>query len=165
MKEPWAFAYFLKGSSATTKPHVVCEVTTWGLAKVHPEGVRRDVLRVVLCGRDLSQCHWLNGIIAWIRSPHPLRVTTSLTGATSPPIARCSRALTLGPCKRAFRCAPLGFSMFSVRNRLHRSRSFPIKTGSYRRRKIRYALLTTRCPHLKARLHVASVDTRLCRWR
>ena len=89
--------------------------------------------------------------------------TTWLIRAASPPIARCSRALTLGPCKRAFRCAPLGFSKFSVRNRLHRSRSFHVKTGSYRRRKIRYALLTTSCPHLTARLHVANVETRLHR--
>ena len=51
--------------------------------------------------------------------------------AASPPIARCSRAFTLGPCKRAFRCAQLGFSTFSVPNRLQRSRSFPVKTGSY----------------------------------
>ncbi|MDE6495001.1 MAG: hypothetical protein K2L30_02040 [Duncaniella sp.] len=53
--------------------------------------------------------------------------------------------------------------MFSVPNRLQRSRSFPAKTGSYRRRKIRFVLLTTRGPLLKARLHVANVDTRPCR--
>ncbi|MDE6325182.1 MAG: hypothetical protein K2M02_03325 [Duncaniella sp.] len=64
-------------------------------------------------------------------SPRPLWVTTSLTGAASPPIARCSRALTLGPCKRAFRSRSVGFLCFLSGIGCIVAGHSPVKTGSY----------------------------------